>query len=416
LHNQSIVHRDLKPGNILLSNDGKVKLTDFGLAFSQAMPSLTIEGSILGTPTYMPPEQILGKTIDYRSDIYSLGVVFYELLTGTNPFVADTYSAIMHNVLNLKPVPVYKADKSLENTKDLWQIIDSMLRKPPTERPENISTVTKKIQVWFDKDANKNWQLNITELNTEASITAPPLSQKPKTFAPKSRSGIARRVWILIILAVMFTMLIIISIIQIRKNKAKKIFVTNNSADSIQTLPSRSALNQESLPGIIANNRKDEIINTEEQLETPFNLPVAVKTTANIIIQALPWATVYIDDNEMFTTPKDTSLELSAGQHSLKLINPNFPVFESTFSVSDKQELKLIIDLRDKISYLQISVIPWADIYIDDEFKATTPISQPLIISSGKHKITLKNPYYTPYQEIIEFNPHETVERNIVLK
>ncbi|MEO0084170.1 MAG: serine/threonine-protein kinase, partial [candidate division WOR-3 bacterium] len=146
LHLQGIIHRDIKPENIIISNENRIKLTDFGLAFSQAMPSITVDGSILGTPAYMSPEQIVGKQVDKKSDIYSLGVVFYELLTGINPFIADNYSAIMHKVLNLKPIPIHQIDKSLEMAKDIWPIIESMLSKESSTRYQDLSEVITKLE------------------------------------------------------------------------------------------------------------------------------------------------------------------------------------------------------------------------------------------------------------------------------
>lgn len=103
---EGIVHRDIKPSNILLTRDGRVKVTDFGLARLNAASSLTISGTILGTPHYMSPEQISGEQVDIRSDIFSAGVVMYELLSGVKPFDGDSVSAVIYKIVNSEPAPI----------------------------------------------------------------------------------------------------------------------------------------------------------------------------------------------------------------------------------------------------------------------------------------------------------------------
>jgi serine/threonine-protein kinase len=412
LHKQGIIHRDLKPGNILLSQDGKVKLTDFGLAFSQALPSLTIEGSILGTLAYMPPEQILGKSVDNRSDIYSLGIVFYELLTGANPFVAQTYSAIMHNVLNLKPAPIFKAAQLSEETKDLWQIVERMIKKQAQERFENIAIVCEKLQSWFNQELNRTWELDLSDLSTETKQPILRPIRKPKPAF--------RMVTYIIAILILFSVALVIAINKTKKPKQVQTPVAVNLTDSVQWSSSTIISKREST----LVSKRETIAQTESlhtdiityHMNPPQPTPPTFVKTSNVKIQVLPWATVYIDEKEIFTTPKDTVLELSVGQHNLELVNPNFPSVESVFTVQANHNLNLIIDLTERVSYLQISVTPWADIYIDDVFKVTTPISTPLIVSTGKHKITVKNPYYSPYEETIEFKSRETIEKNIILK
>jgi predicted Ser/Thr protein kinase len=102
-HSQGIVHRDIKPSNIMIDNSSRVKVTDFGLALQERTTRLTIEGGIVGTPEYMSPEQAAGQTATPRSDIYSLGVVFYELLTGKVPFEADSPLMLINKIQNLEP-------------------------------------------------------------------------------------------------------------------------------------------------------------------------------------------------------------------------------------------------------------------------------------------------------------------------
>lgn len=104
-HEHGIVHRDIKPSNIMLVRDGHVKITDFGIARMSTSGVRTQTGMVLGSPKYMSPEQVLGKTIDARSDIFSLGVTLYEMLTGMAPFRGDNVNVIMYQTLNVTPPP-----------------------------------------------------------------------------------------------------------------------------------------------------------------------------------------------------------------------------------------------------------------------------------------------------------------------
>ena len=102
-HERQIIHRDIKPANIMVLHDGLVKITDFGIARMRTNEVKTMTGMILGSPKYMSPEQVSGKRADTRSDIFSLGVVIYEMLTGTSPFVADNIHGVMYQTMNFNP-------------------------------------------------------------------------------------------------------------------------------------------------------------------------------------------------------------------------------------------------------------------------------------------------------------------------
>jgi serine/threonine protein kinase len=130
-HEAGVVHRDIKPANLMLQKDGTLKVTDFGLA-KQRTANLTQSGVLLGTPSYMSPEQIQGRDLDGRSDLFSLGVVLYELLTGVRPFDADSISTIIYRVLYEDPRPAAAHNPALPS--GLHRVLDRALAKDPASR------------------------------------------------------------------------------------------------------------------------------------------------------------------------------------------------------------------------------------------------------------------------------------------
>lgn len=122
-HERQIIHRDIKPANIMVLQDGMVKITDFGIARMRNNEVKTMTGMILGSPKYMSPEQVSGKRADTRSDIFSLGVVIYEMLTGTSPFVADNIHGVMYQTMNFNP----PAPKTLNP--DLPEVLNFIVAK-----------------------------------------------------------------------------------------------------------------------------------------------------------------------------------------------------------------------------------------------------------------------------------------------
>ncbi len=104
-HEHDIIHRDVKPSNIMVLRDGHAKITDFGIARMSSAAVRTQTGMVLGSPKYMSPEQVMGKLTDQRSDIFSLGVMLYEMLTGSPPFLGENVNAIMYQTLNAIPPP-----------------------------------------------------------------------------------------------------------------------------------------------------------------------------------------------------------------------------------------------------------------------------------------------------------------------
>ena len=138
-HEQGVVHRDLKPGNVWLTADGVAKIGDFGLAVAEGRSRRTQHGMMVGTFGYMPPEQALGQEVTPQADLYSLGAMLYELVTGSPPFVGDDATAVISQRINA--APVRPSLRSEHCPPDLGALILRLLAKAPDERPASASEV-----------------------------------------------------------------------------------------------------------------------------------------------------------------------------------------------------------------------------------------------------------------------------------
>ena len=130
-HEHGVLHRDIKPANIMIVQDRLVKIADFGIARMRTTQR-TDGPAALGSPRYMSPEQVLGKRADHRSDIFSLGVVLYEMLTGTSPFAGADLNAILFQIVNLLPAAPSTINPATPTVLDL--IVAKALAKTPEER------------------------------------------------------------------------------------------------------------------------------------------------------------------------------------------------------------------------------------------------------------------------------------------
>lgn len=143
-HGRGMVHRDIKPGNIMLSTAGDVKLTDFGIVLVSESTELTVPGHMLGTPAYMSPEQITGQDVGPASDIFSLGTMLYEMVTGRRPFVADNPIALSHAILHSEPEQAHVARPGVPGT--LSAIIMKCLAREPSARFSTMDELEETLQ------------------------------------------------------------------------------------------------------------------------------------------------------------------------------------------------------------------------------------------------------------------------------
>ncbi len=176
-HRLGIVHRDLKPSNIMIDKEGNAKIMDFGIARSVASQGITGAGMMIGTPEYMSPEQVEGKDVDQRSDIYSLGVVLYEMVTGRRPFEGDTPLSVAHKQKCEAPENPEKLNAQIP--KDLSRVILHCLEKDKEKRYQSAEELSSEL----------------TDLEAEIPAGERPIPQKKSTRARRVTGREGRIPW-----------------------------------------------------------------------------------------------------------------------------------------------------------------------------------------------------------------------------
>ena len=187
-HQRNVVHRDIKPANLMLTADDTVKITDFGTAkilqFGTAQTA-----HVMGTPSYMSPEQVKGKPVDGRSDIFSVGVILYELMTGEKPFPGQNITTVIYKIINEEPIPPRSLDSSIHP--GLSAVITRALAKDPSLRFQNCHELLDALKNYHDL-VSPDATVKMSPANTQAvagGTRAATQPSRPLTVASNARTN-----------------------------------------------------------------------------------------------------------------------------------------------------------------------------------------------------------------------------------
>lgn len=390
-----IVHRDIKPANIVITRSGVVKITDFGIAH---MPSAsrTQAGMVLGSPKYMSPEQVVGKTVDGRSDIFSLGVMLYEMLTGQSPFAGDNISTIMYRILNETPL-----NPSIVNAR-IPLAFDTIITKALAKRPEDRYQTAKEMardlknypslnagalvrQIYPKNDLDKSASDKIPRdrsapLFPDDPITVletPALTSKQTAHSPQTLTPSTRRNYMLYGgIAVLGTAFILT--VWLGKNNGDRFTVSQPLHNSISRSNPPAIAQNESTPSpppmgpVLDESGKQPAVKLQPETITPLLEKPAV-TVAPI------------------NKPPDKLDDNSFPKESVATPNPDFAESKTQTSAAIGNE-----------STLQFAVTPWGEIYVDGVKAGIAPPLKELKVTAGKHTIEIRNLNFSPYSETLE--------------
>ncbi|HQT63986.1 MAG: hypothetical protein B7Z75_03615 [Acidocella sp. 20-57-95] len=189
-HDRGVIHRDIKPANIMLTKAGEVKIADFGIARIESS-SMTQAGTMLGTPSYMSPEQFMGQTVDARTDIYSSGVMLYQLLTGEKPFEGGL-TAIMHKVLNTEPPPPSALSVTVPHAFDA--VVMKAMAKRPQDRFGSASEFAQALKASYANRDSVGLSMTAADFGDDGEATMVVSGGRPAPAAPATAKPAAATV------------------------------------------------------------------------------------------------------------------------------------------------------------------------------------------------------------------------------
>lgn len=321
-HQHGVIHRDVKPGNIMVLPDGKVKLMDFGIARMQTS-GMTQTGMMLGTPKYMSPELIVGAETDGRTDIYSLGVVLYQMLTGSAPFESNTISTTLYRIMH-DPAP-HPSTLGIRVSPGFEHILNRALAKKPEKRYAHAAEMAtdlrhikaldqahKKIKfIGLGRPVKlRNKHKNLSDQT--ASENPPHQPAQPAAMMPrKIRFSIPPK------FALWFVMVLMGGLFWHYLDRT--------------SLPKNS-------PENFINAGKNQSSNTQAKARPPLpridSIPRKNSVSAQLSLAVTPWGEVFVDGQLAGITPPLTKIPLSVGQHQIEIRNGNAPVFSQTIRIA----------------------------------------------------------------------------------
>ncbi|MEJ2052559.1 MAG: serine/threonine protein kinase [Calditrichaceae bacterium] len=392
-HDHQIIHRDLKPENILLDNQLNLKIADFGLACIENQVGSTEDTTIVGTPAYMSPEQIRGAELTGRSDLFSLGIIIYEIYGGKNPFLGADTGATLNNILNLSAAPIAYEKQNIPE--DITDLISRLLQKNIKNRPERL------------------------DLPGMREITPVNIIQKP-AFEKKSPH---KYIWsYLAAAAVVLILSTIVISMQFNSGPVNKRLIQNEALtdkqppeaiDSIQNVPINEKHKQETTDSkkpVKSTSIEPNQQNSAFQEDIKNISEKNITKTSFILVECQPWADVYINDIRRESTPINKPIQVGAGINKIKLIHPEYPEYTKTLNLEADKTYRISVNLDTTIGYFTCRVHPWAEIFIDGNSIGQTPLSNPVRLIPGQHELKIKNPGYSELSKRFTINKSDTVK------
>ncbi len=309
-HFRGVIHRDIKPANIMIAKSGTVKLMDFGIARHDDLQDLTETGAGLGTPSYMSPEQIVGEKLDFRTDVFSLGIVLYQMLTGRKPFLEDDVKSVMHKIR----LERYTSPRRLNPAvpRSLERILARCLEKLPHNRYPSMQALIQDLEDFLAGRVEGNYSARlVTFLAQEGLIDR---REAEDILAPGRNPALRPQ--------------------HEDRRTNRRIFATQ-AALFIVIL---------ACGGVLRLTYSEPAI--EQQPEPQQAVETSLTDAGFLRVIARPWAHVYVNGHKVATTPVARRFPLPPGRHFVRLQNPYFESQEQEVVIQTDETVTLRVELE----------------------------------------------------------------------
>lgn len=471
-HQRGIIHRDIKPANIMITTEGQVKITDFGLAkLHQSQTQQTVASTLLGTPLYMSPEQAIGDSIDGRSDLFSLGTICYEAMTGTQPFLSDNYAAVIQNIINGGVSSPSKIRKDISPGAE--ELVMKALHREPGRRFRSALEMARAIESLLGQEKIASARERIRRLAAGEDDLAPRTRRPARNVPRKQRLfslGIAAAciasAAVIVSLNPRGAENLVETLMAIRASdpappSATPIMagqgeelpgvsmaalaeqpptqpIADDTADVVPATPPDSGLVLESstrhlsLPNA-EETRKAELEKSKlvqqplapvEKAAEPPEKPAPEKSAAPpaasarieapatgfVDIAVEPAAEISIDGRRRVVGERLTMLELPAGTHEIACRSEGYRDYIETLQIKRGELSRRIVTLEKLTGMLSFETTTGARIFIDGAFRGTVPLGSPLDVPVGTHRIEIKRPGFQTWTSVV-YVPRDEIVR-----
>ena len=297
VHYRGIVHRDIKPANVMVSRQGGTKVMDFGIARDTSFGDLTEAGTGVGTPAYMSPEQVLGDKLDARSDIFSLGVMLYQMVTGKKPFVEDEWRSAMHKIRLEKHIGARKLNPELP--RELERVIDRCLEKQPRDRWRSAQHMVMALERFLAKHVEMNHHARLVLFIRSQNVITELEADEYMNPAALGAGGSALH----------------------QPNMQARHVVRGGIVAHAITL------------GVLLLMLG--LIHVAPLGATPAHVAVHEAGRGYLRINVSPWASITVDGTRYGTTPRARPIELEEGTHVVRLTHDWYQPVERTVEIAE---------------------------------------------------------------------------------
>lgn len=419
IHLQNLVHQDIKPENIFISDQGEVKLGDLGFSISLA----ETEKPVQGTPAYLPPEVILTSESDFRSDLYSLGLVCYEIVTGENPFAAEDMQTIFKRIINLNPIKINGVRPDIPA--DFSEIVSKLMNHNPEERfqsahdlLQNLEAVRESRRVKVDRDSLVSFLHDPGAYHITPEIDAPKAAPAPVQAPPKQR-----RIW-LTAGFIVTAMIVIFFVKQLNDGFSFFKKTDNFSAESQQqnTAPVDSAEHVALEDDATNESSKNsgmpisDHANLSNAANDTMKLPIVAELKQDTIkISSDPKAIVFLNRDSLGITPLQFYASARNEKLQLEFRAPGFPIINKTVAPTEAAAQNFHINLWKEVAYLNVEILPWGEIWIDGDSVDVSPTNRLIVLTPGNHRLMARHPVLKNVNVPIYIAVGETLKKTIEL-